>query len=92
MLDDTNSFRFPGDPAYATQLYRELTGQPVQTDDLRVHASFSGYKRGDYRSVQQVEHHLRRRAPVLSAEFDRRRGASRGRRHDPLITPATVRR
>ena len=48
MLDDTNSFRFPGDPAYATQLYRELTGQPVQTDDLRVHASFSGYKRGDY--------------------------------------------
>jgi hypothetical protein len=48
VLDDNTSFRFEGDPEFATRLYRELTGQPVETDDLRVRMPFAGFKRGDY--------------------------------------------
>jgi hypothetical protein len=46
--DPTVSYRFEGDPKFATELYRQLTGQPVETDDLRVHKPFQGYKTGDY--------------------------------------------
>jgi hypothetical protein len=47
-LDDTTSFRFDGDPKFATELYRQITGQPVEMDDLRVRKPFAGYKKGDY--------------------------------------------
>ena len=47
-FDADNICRFEGNPKFATELYRELTGQPVETDDLRVRTPFAGYKRGDY--------------------------------------------
>jgi hypothetical protein len=48
VLNASTRYRFKGNPKVATKLYRELTGQPVQVDDLRVKASFAGYKKGDY--------------------------------------------
>jgi hypothetical protein len=48
-LDDagTIAYRFQGDATFATQLYRELTGAPVETDDLRSRGG-AGVKVGDY--------------------------------------------
>jgi len=48
VLDTDVRFRFEGNPKYATELYRELTGSPVQEDDLRVREPFGDFKRGDY--------------------------------------------
>jgi hypothetical protein len=50
VLDSDNniSYRFEGNPKFATELYRQLTGQPVEIDDLRVRKSFPFYKKGDY--------------------------------------------
>jgi hypothetical protein len=47
-LDVSTSFRFDGDPKFATELYRQITGQPVEVDDLRVRKPFAGFKKGDY--------------------------------------------
>jgi hypothetical protein len=50
VLDSVNniSYRFDGDPKFATELYRQLTGQPVEINDLRVDNPFAGFRRGDY--------------------------------------------
>jgi hypothetical protein len=47
-IDDTSTYTFDGDAAYATQLYRHLTGAHVETDDLRCRVAYSGMKIGDY--------------------------------------------
>lgn len=47
-IDDGVSYRFSGNPEYAAHLYRELTGKPVEVDDLRVKVPFGGLQVGDY--------------------------------------------